>query len=285
MEMTINCHAKINLSLDVLNRREDGYHNLEMVMQEISLCDVVHVSAEPDGCGIEVKCSNESVPQNADNIAAKAAELFLSASGICASVKIHIEKHTPMGAGLGGGSSDAAGVLKALNALFENPLSNQKLAEIGAKLGADVPFFLFGGCMLAEGIGTVLSPAPAIKDVFILLAKPPFSVSTPHVYKNLSLSEKTKHPNTKEVLLALEAGDLMRLAQSTGNVLETVTSNEHPEIEEYKKIMLENGAVYSLMSGSGPTVFGVFKNRSDADAAADVLRQKTNEVYVTLPIK
>ncbi len=284
MEKTINCYAKVNLSLDVLNKRDDGYHNLEMVMQEISLCDVLRVSADIGGCGIEVKCSNESVPQNADNIATKAAELFLSASGICASVKIHIEKHTPMGAGLGGGSSDAAGVLLALNSIFDFPLSMDKLAEIASKIGSDVPFFLYGGCMLAEGIGTVLSPVPPIKDVFILLAKPSFSVSTPHVYKSLSLSEKTRHPNTKEVLAALRDCDLKRLAQNTGNVLETVTSSEHPEIEEYKQIMLSSGAAYSLMSGSGPTVFGVFEDRQKVEAAAKILKTKTDEVFITTPI-
>ncbi len=285
MEITINCPAKINLSLDVLKRREDGYHNLEMIMQEVSLCDIVHVCTIENDCGIEVKCTNESVPQNTDNIASRAAQLFLNETGICASVKINIEKNIPMGAGLGGGSSDAAGVLKALNALFSCPLSTEKLAEIGAELGADVPFFLYGGCMLAEGIGTILSPAPPLEDATILLAKPPFSVSTPFVYKSLNLSASTKHPDTKAVLSALARGDLDALAKNTGNVLETVTSKMHSEIEEYKQIMRECGAVYSLMSGSGPTVFGVFRKASAANAAAVILKCKTNEVYVTSPVK
>ena len=283
--ITVNCPAKINLSLDVLGKRDDGYHNLSMIMQELSLADVIHISVSEGTQKIELSCSNPHVPIGSDNIASKAAEMFLSETGKSCHVEIHIEKNIPMGAGLGGGSSDAAGVLKALNTLFDAPLSTERLCEIGAKLGADVPFFLYGGSMLAEGIGTVLSKVPALKGAFVLLAKPQFSVSTPFVYKNLKLTEETLHPDTKAVISALDSGDLEALAKSTGNVLETVTSSMHPEIEEYKKIMVENGAVYSLMSGSGPTVFGVFEDRQKAEASAEILKNKTDEVFVTLPIE
>ena len=283
--ITVNCPAKINLSLDVLGKRDDGYHNLSMIMQELSLADVIHVSMSGNENKIDVSCSNPHVPLGSDNIASRAAEMFLSEINKSCHVEIHIEKNIPMGAGLGGGSSDAAGVLKALNSLSGSPLSTESLCEIGAKLGADVPFFLYGGSMLAEGIGTVLSEAPALKGAFVLLAKPPFGVSTPFVYKNLRLTEETNHPDTNAVLSALDSGDLGALAKSAGNVLESVTASIHPEIEDYKKIMMENGAVYSLMSGSGPTVFGVFEDRQKAESSAEILKNKTNEVFVTLPVE
>lgn len=285
-EIKRDCYAKVNLSLDVLGRREDGYHNLEMIMQTVSLKDVITVSVDADTeeTVIEVTCDKDSVPQNDDNLAAKSARLFLEKSGFNADVKINIEKNIPMGAGLGGGSSDAAGVLTALNEVLGFPLKNHQLAEIAAAIGSDVPFFIYGGTMLAEDTGTKLSPVEAPEKIIVLIAKPEFSVSTPHVYKSLRLGDETVHPDTKSVIEALKIGDLEMLAQSAGNVLETVTATEHEEIDEYKNIMIQSGAVYALMSGSGPSVFGVFDSEENVKRAYSILSGMTKEVYITKTI-
>ena len=278
-----DCFAQVNLSLDVLNRREDGYHNLEMIMQTVSLKDTITISVDDEATEncIYVKCDNSEVPQNGDNLAAKAAELFLEMADLTARVDISIEKHIPMGAGLGGGSSDAAGVLCGLNEAFGNVLKTEDLAHIAGRIGSDVPFFIYGGAMLAEGTGTVLSEVTAPKGLTVLIAKPMFPVSTPYVYKNLRLDENTKHPDTKAVIDALKDSDLEKLARHCGNVLETVTATEHKEIGEYKTIMTEHGAVYALMSGSGPSVFGVYESRERAEGAYNVLKRLTDEVYIT----
>ena len=278
-----DCYAKVNLSLDVIGKRRDGYHNLEMIMQTVSLKDVLTVSVDTDMSEsiIEVSCSNSLVPQNDDNLAAKSAKMFLEKTGETAWVKIFIDKSIPMGAGLGGGSSDSAGVLMALNELYGFPLTKVELEEIAARIGSDVPYFIHGGTMLAEGTGTVLWKVPSLKGVTVLIAKPEFPVSTPHVYKSLKLTDETVHPNTKKVIESLEKRDLQTLAENAGNVLETVTAAEHSEIEEYKKIMNECGAVYSLMSGSGPSVFGVFDCDESVQSAYDVLSRFTREIYIT----
>ncbi len=285
MKTTIkkDCFAKVNLSLDVLGRREDGYHNLEMIMQTVSLKDILTVSVDTDAgeTVVTVECNNSSVPQNDDNLAAKSAKLFLEKAGQKAAVKIQIEKNIPMGAGLGGGSSDAAGVLTALNEIYEFPLKKEELVDVAAGIGSDVPFFIYGGTMLAEDTGTKLSPVLSVKEMTILIAKPMFPVSTPHVYKSLRLSHETVHPDTKNVIAALEIGDLKKLSENAGNVLETVTAAEHKEIDEYKNIMLQSGAAYALMSGSGPSVFGVFENEDEVLGAYKTLSNLTEEVYIT----
>ncbi len=275
----IKCPAKINLSLDVVNRREDGYHNLSMIMQEVGLFDTISFELE-DGNEIILTSNDPDVPTDDRNLIVKAARLFFEKTGICASARIHLDKKIPSGAGLGGGSSDAAGTLKGLNNAFDNPISPEELALMAMHLGADVPFFLYGGCMLAEGIGEKLTPISPLKNTHILLAKPPVFVSTAYVFKNLILDNTTVHPNTKRVVEALESGNLDLLAASCGNVLETVTTKEYPEIEEYKRIMLDMGAAYSLMSGSGSTVFGVFKDASSAKAALEKFKTLTKDTYL-----
>lgn len=280
----IKCHAKINLSLDVIGKRSDGYHDLEMLMQEIGLHDVIEITADTSSPRkVEIVCDRDDVPSNCDNLAAIAAEKFFESSAISASVKIRLEKNIPSGAGLGGGSSDAAGVLSAMNRLFENPLTAAHLSAIAAEIGSDVPFFLIGGCCLATGTGTHLSPVTSLCGVHILLAKPDFPVSTPHVYKSLKLSEATQHPDTRGVVDALRRGDSSKLSECAGNVLESVTAAEHEEIEKYKSIMSEHGALYSLMSGSGPSVFGIFADKHRAETAARVLEKLTPEVFITEP--
>lgn len=279
---TIECHAKINLSLDVIGKRADGYHNLEMLMQEVALCDVISICADTESVGIEVSCEDSRVPCNDENLAARAAAAFLQAADIRAKICIGIEKHIPTGAGLGGGSSDAAGTLSALNSLFGNPLTLDRLSEIAAALGSDVPFFLHGGCMLATGIGTELKRVPSIsRELYILIAKPEFHVSTPHVYRSLRLDAGILHPNTRGAVDALKSGDVNALARCSANVLETVTAAEYSEIDAYKAEMRNCGAVYSLMSGSGPSVFGIFAEKKAALDAAERLIPCTNEIFLT----
>ena len=278
-QFQVKCPAKINLSLDVLSRRDDGYHNLSMIMQEVNLFDTI-IFELSEGHEVFLASNDPDVPTDDRNLIVKATKLFFEETKLQASAKIYLDKKIPSGAGLGGGSSDAAGTLKALNNAFGNPISVDKLALMSKQLGADVPFFLYGGCMLAEGIGEILTPLPSLKNVHILLAKPPVFVSTAYVFKNLSLDNIKAHPDTKKVIEALRQSDLDLLAASCKNVLETVTAKEYPQIEEYKRIMIDMGAAYSLMSGSGSTVFGVFKDLSSANAAYEKFKTLTKDVYI-----
>ncbi len=277
--LEIKCPAKINLSLDVLNKREDGYHNLSMVMQEIKLFDEISFDFSCNG-ELSLTVSDRSIPTDESNLIIKAAKVFGEKTGISVSAKISLEKNIPSGAGLGGGSSDAAGTLKALNSHYGYPLSDETLFDLALTLGADVPFFLKGGCMLAEGIGEKLTPLPPLEKGFILVAKPGVFVSTAQVYKSLVLGPSIKHPDTQAVIKALKTQDIELLSRSAGNVLETVTSAEYPQIEEFKQLMLKNGASYSLMSGSGSAVFGIFKAQSDAEKALAELKKFTEQVYI-----
>ncbi len=279
--LKIKCPAKVNLSLDVVSRREDGYHNLEMIMHTVKLWDILTVSFE-DATSTQITLASNSgfLPTDGKNLCVKAADLFLKNAGLCGRVSIHIQKNIPVGAGLGGGSSDAAGTLLALSKLTQNPLGAKKLSELAAQIGADVPFFLYGGCMLATGIGEVLSPLPKLKGATILIAKPKYGISTPSVYKSLVLDKKTPHPDTKSVIEAIKANDIKLLAKSGGNVLETAVCDKYPEINQYKNIMKSCGAAYALMSGSGSSVFGVFENRSMAVYAANKLKRLTRQVYL-----
>lgn len=275
----IKCPAKINLSLDVVSRRSDGYHNLSMIMQEIGLFDILTFEIS-DGNEIKLTCNDSSVPTDDTNLIIRAAKAFFDKAKISASARIHLCKNIPIGAGLGGGSTDAAGTLTALNTVFDKPLTTEELAVMAKSLGADVPFFLYGGCMLAEGIGEILTPLPTLTNAHIVLAKPPISVSTAYVYKNLVLDESIRHPDTKSALTALETGNLDLLAVSCGNVLETVTAKKYPEIDEYKKIMLRHGAAYSLMSGSGSSVFGIFADKDSANLAYNEFKGITPFAYL-----
>ncbi len=280
-ELEIKCPAKINLSLDVINRRDDGYHNLSMIMHEINLFDILKISiCDSTTSTIQFSCDNEDIPTDDSNLVVKMAKLFFEKTGITASARIHLCKNIPSGAGLGGGSSDAAGTLSALNTLFENPLEATELKTLAKSLGADVPFFLHGGCMLAEGIGEILTPLPPLGNAFVVVAKPDISISTAYVYKNLVLDETTIHPDIKASISALQNGDIDALAKTAGNVLETVAEKMHPEISEYKKKMLALGASYSLMSGSGSSVFGVFKDKLSAEKALSEFRKITEESYL-----
>ncbi len=280
-ELTVKCPAKVNLSLDVTSRREDGYHNLEMIMHTIKLFDTLTVTCEDsETTKISVSSNLSYVPNDERNLCYKAAHLFFDETGLSAKIHIDANKKIPVGAGLGGGSSDAAGTLVALNKLMGNPLSQDRLASISTGIGADVPFFIYGGCMLAEGIGEILTPLPQLENATFLIAKPNFGVSTPWVYKNLVLDNTTPHPNTQEVIEAIKRNDLSALAKYAGNTLELVTLKQYPEISRYKELMAKGGAIYSLMSGSGSAVFGVYDDPEKAKKALDKFKKLTKQVYI-----
>ncbi|EYE89785.1 4-diphosphocytidyl-2C-methyl-D-erythritol kinase [Fervidicella metallireducens AeB] len=276
--MTIKCPAKINLSLDVIGKREDGYHLLRMIMQTVSLFD--NVTVQKGSEGINIYCNKSSVPCNENNSAYKAAKLILDKFQIKSGVDILIDKEIPVAAGLAGGSTDAAGVIKAMNEIFKLHMTMEDMMEIGLKVGADVPYCIIGGTALAEGIGEKLTVLKQFKETWCVLAKPPISVSTADVYGSLKLDEIVRHPDTEELIDNIEKEEIDILAKGMVNVLETVTIKEYPIILEIKNIMKEFNALGSLMSGSGPTVFGLFRDKAEAEKCYHRLRDYLKEVYL-----
>lgn len=274
--------AKINLTLDVVGKRENGYHDLEMIMQTVNLHDTIYIR-KTKVPGIRLKSNYSWLPTNEKNIAYRAAQLFFEESGIDGGVAIEITKRIPVAAGLAGGSTDAAATLVGLNRLYETHYSKEKLMEIGLKLGADVPFCIVRGTMLAEGIGEELTPLTPMPHTYVVLVKPPISVSTAVVYKNLDINSIKKHPETKIVIEALEEGNVQKIADHMSNVLEEVTIGMHSEIEVIKKDFMNHGAMGTMMSGSGSTVFGLFNTKEAANRAAKFFKMHHNirEVYVT----
>lgn len=264
----IKARAKINLSLDVLGKREDGYHDVRMIMQSISLHDKVFLETLDERC-IKVSCDKRWVPSNSDNIAYKAAAVLMDKYNISKGLSIKIVKKIPVAAGLAGGSADAAAVLRGMNELFSLNLKNDELMQLGKSVGADIPFCIKGGTMLAEGIGEVLTDIKPLKNVNIVLVKPRISVSTAWVYKNLDIGKITSRPDTDFLISLIEKNDIQNLAKNMVNVLEAVTINKHGVITEIKDRLVELGALGSMMSGSGPTVFGIFENRATAEKAYD----------------
>lgn len=282
MERTLNAHAKVNLGLDVLRKRSDGYHELRMIMQSLKLCDRITLREVP-GTGIKVTADLNCLPTDEHNLAYRAAKLLMEEFGIVSGVEIHLEKHIPMAAGLAGGSSDAAAVLRGINDLFELGLTREQLMLRGVKIGADVPYCILGGTALAEGIGEVLTPLPPVPEAFVVLAKPPVDVSTAYVYGNLKADQLQAHPDIDGQIEAIRAGDFRKISSLMGNVLETVTIPAHPVIEDLKNIMKDAGAANAMMSGSGPTVFGLFEAESSALQAKERLQAGglTREVFLT----
>ena len=263
--------AKINLGLDVTGRRENGYHDVRMVMQTIYLYDDVLIKKTEEP-GIVVKTNLSFLPINEDNIAYKAAKMLIDEFGIEQGVEIALDKHIPVAAGLAGGSSNAAAVLVGMNQMFDLKLSQQDLMERGVKLGADVPYCVMRGTVLAEGIGEILSPLPPMPKCYILIAKPGINVSTKVVYEKLDSKPIENHPDIDAIIDGLEKSDLHKIAASLGNVLEAVTIEDYPIIEEIKDAMKHAGALNAMMSGSGPTVFGIFDDKKDARAAKDAIK-------------
>ena len=281
-QIELRALAKINLGLDVLGRRENGYHDVRMIMQSVYLYDEVKIEKK-DAPGIEVATNLKFLPVDRDNIAYKAAELLKEEFHISQGIKITLKKHIPVAAGLAGGSSNAAAVLFGMNRMFRLHLSQQDLMERGVRLGADVPYCIMRGTVLAEGIGEELKTLPAMPKCTVLLAKPSVSVSTKTVYEALDSKEIIKHPDIDGIIDALKRQDLRQIASCMGNVLEDVTIPMHPVISEIKSEMMEAGAIGAMMSGSGPTVFGLFESRAAARTAQRRIREKTltRQVYVT----
>ncbi|HIZ81816.1 MAG TPA: 4-(cytidine 5'-diphospho)-2-C-methyl-D-erythritol kinase [Candidatus Mediterraneibacter pullistercoris] len=281
-QVELRALAKINLGLDVLGRRENGYHDVRMIMQSIYLYDEVKIE-KMSIPGVEVATNLDYLPTGGDNIAYKAAKLLRDEFRISDGVKITLNKHIPVAAGLAGGSSNAAAVLFGMNRMFRLGLSQKSLMDRGLKLGADVPYCIMRGTVLAEGIGEELKPLPDMPKCTVLIAKPPVSVSTKAVYEALDSKEITAHPDIDAIIKGLEQHDLRKIAGAMGNVLEDVTIPMHPVIARIKQEMIEAGALGAMMSGSGPTVFGLFASRSSAREAQKRIREKalTRQVYVT----
>ena len=270
----LRAYAKINLALDVLGTRPDGYHDVRMIMQTVQLAD--RLTIRPIAKKEIILTSNLGfLPAGKGNLVYDAAEAFFAEMGSREGVAIELEKHIPVAAGLAGGSTDAAAALIGLNEMFETGYSLEKLQEIGVRLGADVPYCLMGKTALSEGIGEILTPIPAPPACHVLLVKPNVSVSTRFVYEHLALTGETVHPDIDGMLEAIRFQDYRGVVDSLGNILETVTVPHYPEIRSIKEELINLGADGALMSGSGPTVFGLFSDPEKARAA--YYRFKTGE--------
>lgn len=278
--ISLKSRAKINLSIDVIGKREDGYHIVEMIMQTIDLYDDIKLKElEEDNIIIKSECSY--IPLNEDNIVYKAAKLIKEKMDIKKGIEIFIKKNIPVAAGMAGGSSNAAAVLVGLNELWKLGLSKDELRELGLKLGADVPFCIEGGTALAEGIGEKLTYIKGInKDVNILVCKPDIFVSTKEVYQSLDIKNIEKRPDNKLLIEKLKNDDIVSVSNNMVNVLEEVTSKKYSDIKVIENIIAKNGAMGTMMSGSGPTVFGFFDNEEKAKRARVELLENYSQVYV-----
>lgn len=278
--------AKINLGLDVLRRREDGYHEVKMIMQTIGLHDDLEIRKTKTP-GIQVKTNLYYLPTNENNLVYKAAKLLMDEFQIQDGVSIQLKKRIPVAAGMAGGSSDGAAVLWGINQMYGMGLSMQALMERGVRLGADVPYCIQRGTALAEGIGEKLSVLPPMPKCTILIAKPGISVSTKFVYENLHANDlkPEQHPDVDSMIEAMRQKDLGLLCSRMGNVLETVTIPAYPVINEIKRTMMDNGAIGSMMSGSGPTVFGIFDSPVAAKQAMKAVRaaKLAKQICLTTP--
>ncbi len=274
--------AKINLAIDVLKKRPDGYHDVSMIMQSVALYDTITVRALKGD--IRVTSNTDTIPTDKRNIVYKAAEYLKTKYNVKKGVLINIDKTIPVAAGLAGGSADAALTLKLLNKAWDLRLSKNEILEAGKKLGSDVPFCIQGGTALAEGLGEKLTPLEGIPECLVLLAKPSVNISTREVYEGLKLEEISERPDIKDMVRCIEEKDLDRIAANMCNVLETVTVKMCPQIVELKEKLLEYGALGSMMSGSGPTVFGIFKDTASAYNAYDYIKHMVSEVFVVKTI-
>lgn len=282
MEVKVKAYAKINLMLDIINKRNDGYHDLFMIMQSVGVYDTVTVT-ENKSKSISITCSIDNIPLNDKNIAWKAAETFFEATGkknkgIC----IDIKKRIPHAAGLAGGSADGAAVIVALNKIYKTNLSEKELCRIGVKIGADVPFCITGGTLLAQGIGDVLSKVKPLRKCHILLAKPDFDVNTAFAYKQFDLYGKTHTPDKLGMLCAMQSRDLDAICSKMENVFEQFI--EVPNRINIKEVIKNNNAKGFCMSGSGPTVFGIFENKEDAVKASQELKEYAKDIMICTPV-
>ncbi len=280
--ISLKALAKINLGLDVVRRREDGYHEVRMIMQTIHLYDKLDIEKTTES-GIQITSNLSYVPTNENNLVYKAGKLLMDEFDIKEGVSVNLQKRIPVAAGMAGGSSDAAAMLYGMNEIFGLGLSRQELMDRGVKIGADVPYCLMRGTALAEGIGEKLTSLPPMVKCPVLIAKPQISVSTKFVYQNLKLDENTIHPDIDQLVEDIKSKDLHAIAGHMGNVLESVTIPEYPIIAQIKEQMLKSGAINSMMSGSGPTVFGLFEDEETARRAYDdmVKTGLAKQIYLT----
>lgn len=279
-KLTEGAFAKINLTLDVLGRREDGYHDLSSVMQTISVRDDVEITLD-EGKVWKLSCDREDIPQDEGNLAWRAAEAFYrNLGGRPDGLQIHITKRIPSGAGLGGGSADAAAVLRALNRRQNYPLSVFALAELGAQVGSDVPFCVLCGTALVEGRGERLTKLPDAPEMFYVVCKPNLSFSTPELYRKLDETHVTHRPDAQQMQAALLSGDLESVGKALGNVFEEAVVLENPEINYVKSILMTYGAYGAQMTGSGSAVFGIFDSFEYAAVACTMLKENYSDVFI-----
>lgn len=278
-------YAKINLGLDVVRRRADGYHEVKMIMQTVGIYDMITIAKQEQGISLEV--DYKGIPSDSNNLVYKAAQLLKDKYRIQEGLKLKLKKAIPVAAGMAGGSADAAAVFRGMNTLFGLGMSARQMREEAVKIGADVPYCISGGTQLSEGIGEILTKLPAPPSCFLTVAKPAVHVSTKFVYQNLRLDAVTSHPDIDGMAQAIKEADLRGITERMGNVLETVTEAKYPVITELKELMKECGALNALMSGSGPTVFGIFESRRQAEAAVLRIREKglAKQIYVTTMVK
>lgn len=280
--MRLKAYGKINLALDVVRRRPDGYHEVKMVMQTVKIYDGIEIVPTDTG-KIEIETNLYFLPVNENNLMYKAAKLLMDEFDIKSGLKIVLQKVIPVSAGMAGGSTDAAAVLYGVNKIFHLGLSTKQLMERGVKIGADVPYCIMRGTALSEGIGEKLTAIQAPPHMWLLIAKPPINVSTKFVYENLNLPQIDRHPDVDAMVKAIENGDKYEIAKNMENILETVTVKEYPVIEDIKNIMKDNGAVNALMSGSGPTVFGLFEEKEQAEKVKGLIQESNmaKQIFVT----
>ena len=285
--MFLRATAKINLALDVLGRREDGYHEVRMVMQMVGMYDRLTLLPERGRPGVRLETNLSYLPTGGSNLVVKAAKLLMDEFGVTDGLSVRLDKFIPVAAGLAGGSTDAAMTLIGVNRIFRLGLTKEELMERGRGIGADIPYCILGGTALSEGIGEVLTPLPALPAMQILLCKPNISVSTRDVYGRLDLAGVGTHPDIDGMVGAIRDGDAAGIVKSDRmvNVLEAVTAERYPVIRQIEQEMMEAGAVRAVMSGSGPTVFGVFFDKDKAEAARAVLRKRrpSARVFLTWP--
>lgn len=270
--MECKARAKVNLGLDVCGRLPNGYHEVKMIMQSIDLYDELEFVKRKDPDIILSVDSRDALGDLANNLIFRAAKMMKEYFSIKEGIEIHLKKHIPVAAGMAGGSTDAAMTMIAMNELYELGQTKEKLMELALGLGADIPFCIMGGTALAEGIGEKLTKLPAPPKASVLIAKPPVMVSTKEVYQNLQVEALTRHPDIDGMITALQEGSLTGITDRMENVLETVTAQSYPVISEIKALMKEQHAINALMSGSGPTVFGIYEDESQAKEAAAVLK-------------
>ena len=280
--MKLKAYAKVNISLDIVGKREDNYHLLSMIMQNIDLYDEIDLVEQSEG--ITISCNKSYVPTDERNLAYKAAKLFMNTYNINSGVEINIEKNIPVAAGLAGGSTDCAAVLKMMNKIFNINVSDDELMQLGVKLGADVPYCIIGGTALCEGIGEKITKLKPFKNHILVLVKPPFGVSTKEVYKAFDLEKARIHPNTNNIIEKMKQDDLIFVSSNMKNLLENVTLKKYKSLIGIKEDMISLGSVGALMSGSGPSVFGFFDDMTKAQKCYDKMKERYTDVFITRTI-